>query len=1540
MTIKKQNFVRGIILRPDDVALEGISGELKVALTGQKLQVYLNAAVREVLTADQAQTVTNKTINAPDNTITNIANTNISASAAIAESKLALDYSTSGLNTAISNVATDLSNHISDPTDAHDASAISNVPAGTIAATDVQAAINELDGDIQGHITDASDAHDASAISNVPSGNLAATDVQAALNELQGDIDTNATNLSNHLSDASDAHDASAISVVPTGNLAATDVQAALVELQGDADTAASHIAASTNVHGLSGGAAVVGTTSAQTLTNKTITGASIQTPTRLDVKQDTKANLTTYATTASNGQVVFATDTKELLQVLDGVLSPVGGGGIGGVDILFVQDFETAALSDFTQTGLSLSTSSPLHGDVSALLTHQNAVNQSFKQVIAVDRKFRGEAMTMRLNVKSNASAGNVTLNIYDETNAANLVASEQLQLANDTSGALNKIAFTIPETCASLSYTITALPEAGSPVTRVDDIIAELAVTSLLETSVEVPVITAWQGYTPTFQGFGTPTAIEFEWRQVGEDVEIRGKFVTGTTTVVEARVGLPAGLTSAGTSLIPSIQVAGHYGIATNSIVHGGFILSEPSVSYVTFGQVQAFSGQTGQALTKQNASSIAQSTNETISFTAKVPCAGLSATTTKTIDLTQSGLVQNPDSQTLSAGNAGQSLTANVTDIPFIPVSSIGSDIILSGSSFQVAETGIYNIEGSIRFSTSVSRAQYIYENGVAQDIIGYATTDVYPFGVSRRLEAGKTYSIRTTVNSTLVNDTALHYLKVSRSSSLKQVNVSSDQKIKIPTSELRMEGASSRGAVATAIVRFDTVAKLRGDAFTVTSNANDGTFITMTKAGKLTLNSSVLVGGTNTSFGFSKNQSTLTSAPTSVAGECLSIMLGSNNQFVASSAQVDVVIGDIIRVFSSQAIASNTANHLSLTFQEQDIAVSVTNVLPQFSESDLSVKGAGNAGQAITSNVTNIPFQTVEDTTGGNWNGSQFTVPETGLYSISASMYFTTSPNGVINLYKNGNFYKRVSQVATSSVHVAAGIVESFTQGEVISLRFEGTGTLSNVTNYHWISITKVGKPNVTGVDVTPFVNVPQPESQSFYQTGLTLLSTTGTIRFPLTGTTQNGQGIFSYNETTGAFTLLKRANISISAGLTPTTVGSIFSINLNGSEIGRSNTGSTANFRVVGNVNFAGNVGDSITISTAATIAQSAPSIAVLATALSDQILTAPETFSTDTAALSYAGSGTYTLSTLANAPVGTFITFIKGAASNGLSQTTTAPTQTTSDMAANGILSMLGITANSTTAGAPGAFAIQIGKGMKGIDVQAFKSAAKTTAGTATGTNTTPTCSGMNYSYNEKTGVLFWTTCNSTIGTISTWFVAFEDNTSVVNGTQVYFVINASKSPALAGVPLLQPRIATISYELPSGTNGGGITSGAYQTRPLNTLVDPTGIVTSLASNQVTLSKGTYYLEAQAQSRDCIVNKLKIRNITDSTDLLIGINESTNPERSSSFIRGSFTLTSTKTLELQQRCSLTRATDGMGTPATFGDVEVYTSITLEKIKD
>jgi len=77
----------------------------------------------------------------------------------------------------------------------------------------------------------------------------------------------------------------------------------------------------------------VVTVSDMQTLTQKVLDGADVRTPVRLDVKQGLEAALITYALTATNGQLCFATDTKVMYQVVDTELVPLGAGG-GGVSL------------------------------------------------------------------------------------------------------------------------------------------------------------------------------------------------------------------------------------------------------------------------------------------------------------------------------------------------------------------------------------------------------------------------------------------------------------------------------------------------------------------------------------------------------------------------------------------------------------------------------------------------------------------------------------------------------------------------------------------------------------------------------------------------------------------------------------------------------------------------------------------------------------------------------------------------------------------------------------------------------------------------------------------------------------------------------------------------------------------------------------------------------------------------------------------------------------------------------------------------------
>jgi len=83
---------------------------------------------------------------------------------------------------------TDLTDHISDPTGAHPATAVS-VDSSTLVGTgtDVQAVFEELDNAIADHLADPTAAHPASAISFSPASGIASTDVQAAIVEAIAD---------------------------------------------------------------------------------------------------------------------------------------------------------------------------------------------------------------------------------------------------------------------------------------------------------------------------------------------------------------------------------------------------------------------------------------------------------------------------------------------------------------------------------------------------------------------------------------------------------------------------------------------------------------------------------------------------------------------------------------------------------------------------------------------------------------------------------------------------------------------------------------------------------------------------------------------------------------------------------------------------------------------------------------------------------------------------------------------------------------------------------------------------------------------------------------------------------------------------------------------------------------------------------------------------------------------------------------------------------------------------------------------------------
>ena len=180
--------------------------------------------------------------------------------------------------------------------------------------------------------------------------------------------------------------------------------------------------------------------------------------------------------------------------------------------------------------------------------------------------------------------------------------------------------------------------------------------------------------------------------------------------------------------------------------------------------------------------------------------------------------------------------------------------------------------------------------------------------------------------------------------------------------------------------------------------------------------------------------------------------------------------------------------------------------------------------------------------------------------------------------------------------------------------------------------------------------------------------------------------------------------------------------------------------------------------------------------------------------------------------------------------------------------------------------------------------------------------------------------------------------------NITVPNGMG----INVSSTEVLeigtTGIISQQPYACFVD-EKSAGTEGGTFTSGDWRTRVLNTtrgINSITGSSLNTSTNQFILPTGTYRLFASCPAYLVELHQSKLRNITDSSDTLIGTSEycaSSIQVSNRSFINGTFTITTQKTFEIQHRNNSTQNSNGFGRGyANFGNVQVYTVVELWKL--
>lgn len=277
-------------------------------------------------------------------------------------------------------------------------------------------------------------------------------------------------------------------------------------------------------------------------------------------------------------------------------------------------------------------------------------------------------------------------------------------------------------------------------------------------------------------------------------------------------------------------------------------------------------------------------------------------------------------------------------------------------------------------------------------------------------------------------------------------------------------------------------------------------------------------------------------------------------------------------------------------------------------------------------------------------------------------------------------------------------------------------------------------------------------------------------------------------------------------------------------------------------------------------------------------------------------------------------------------------------------DVTGNALISgTLGVTGNTTITGDVITSIVKAsGSGGLTIDSNGGTDVALFGAGGGSGTTL---YGGLNGTSATFSSIIF-----NSDGTVSNPSITFTNDTNTglyrIGSDIIGIAVNGSKIAELNsnGITSNSPYWILIDRKT-NGTAGGTFTSADWRTRDLNTTIGSNTITgSSLSSNQFTLPSGTYKIFVSAPSYYTGNHKAKLRNITDSSDTILGSNERSaisgvnDGSQTCSVINGIFTIASSKTFEIQHRCQTSQSTNGFGNAMSFSVDEIYTQVEIRKL--
>lgn len=654
------------------------------------------------------------------------------------------------------------------------AEVVRNVPAGNLAATNVQSALNELQTDVDtratsaaltAHISDATDAHAASAITNTPAGNLAATEVQAALNELQTDVDTRATSaaLTAHISDATDAHAASAITNTPSGNLAATEVQAALNELQTDVDTRTAKATLTTkgDLYVATGAGTVVrqgvGTNTQMIVADSAQTNGIKY----VNAPQGVKNYIVVNADLEQGSTTGYSLGTATLTNAFPSGAPTFGSGASGNLSLSSISSGQLAGTYSLGYTSSAATTAGNF------VATDAFAVDLE-GQAKVMQFKIAYSAVTNPTNGNfSGTSSNSFGVAIYDVTNSAWIQPAGVFNIIQNSG--VGFATGTFQTSSNGTSYRLVffnANATSGAITLYLDDFFVGP------QAIVAGAAVSDWKSVTITpAAGFGTVTNGVYFARRVGDSLQVRGYFKCGTVA------GSAAAFDISGYSVdTAKIQATVKANLGTwETMASGAAYGSGNRVGPVFWNSGTSTFNLSGSGGTDTfgvtNVSSLA-TTGDGVSFDFSFPVVGWSSNSDQSADT---------DTRVVAAsyyGSAATSITSGaVTFIDFPTKTGDTHGAVLGAGSghvtttntgwrYIVPVTGWYDISAVIvQTATSQSTSQYLvtylyvngvqvrsldatYGNGTGQYFRTSGAVPAYPLNAGDRVEIALLQNIGT------------------------------------------------------------------------------------------------------------------------------------------------------------------------------------------------------------------------------------------------------------------------------------------------------------------------------------------------------------------------------------------------------------------------------------------------------------------------------------------------------------------------------------------------------------------------------------------------------------------------------------------------------------------------------------------------------------------------------------------------------------------------------------------------------------------------